>query len=174
MKISKKTLKIIFIIFMIGILTSGISVYATYRYLAKDVSYVKSNGEELNVEEALNELYSKNTTDIEYKIFASNVINTSSAGIFYTTTISIPKGKTRIYMYSSAKSTYNINSNPIIKSTIIKENSVKVYDATISGVIHGPSFINIIETNGDEGDITIQYSAGGRGSHFVGGIVFYK
>lgn len=174
MKIGKKTLNKIFIICITAILASGISVYATYNYLAKDVSYIKSNGEELSVEEALNELYSKNTSDVEYKIFESNVVETSSSGIFYTTTISIPKGKTRIYIYSYAKSTYNINSNPIISSTIIKENSLKVYDASISGVIHAPTFINIIETNGEEGNITIKYSVGGRGKHLAGGIVFYK
>ena len=49
MKIGKKTLNKIFIICITAILTSGISVYATYNYLAKDVSYIKSNGEELSV-----------------------------------------------------------------------------------------------------------------------------
>lgn len=41
------------------IIVSSISVYATYNYFAKDISYRKADGTELNVEQALNELYAK-------------------------------------------------------------------------------------------------------------------
>ena len=39
------------------IIVGSISVYATYNYLAGDICYIKSDGTEVNVESALNELY---------------------------------------------------------------------------------------------------------------------
>ncbi len=45
------------------VLTACISVYATYYYFAKDVSYIKLDGTEISVQEALNELYGK-----QYKV----------------------------------------------------------------------------------------------------------
>lgn len=173
MKIYKNTLKIIFITCIAVILVSGISVYATYKYLAKDVSYVKSNGEELNVEEALNELYSKNKGEIEYYTFCSDVISTSG-GTFYTKVLSIPEGKTKVYIYSSASSTYYV-TNPTINSTIIdKCNTSNLKKYSIPGCIDSADFISIIETNGKAGNITISYGCGGTGKHFAEGILFYK
>lgn len=73
MKVSKNTLKIIFIVFVMGILVSGMSVYATYNYLAKDVKYTKPDGTETDVEKSLNELYQKiNTKKLTYDIVYSN------------------------------------------------------------------------------------------------------
>lgn len=174
MKIGKKTLNIIFIICITVILASGISVYATYNYLAKDVSYVKSNGEELSVEEALNELYSKNKGEIDYYTFCSDVINTSSGGTFYRKELSIPEGKTKVYIYSSASSTYYVTT-PTINSTIIDKcdtSNLKKY--SIPGCIDSADFLSIIETNGKAGNITISYGCGGTGKHFAEGILFYK
>ena len=60
MKFLKKNIKFI-AIFVIGmIITSTVSVYAAYSYLAQDVSYTKSDGTEISVKEALDQLYAKN------------------------------------------------------------------------------------------------------------------
>ena len=52
-----KKLKVVLIVLITSIFVGGISIYATYNYLASDVKYTKKSGEEINVEEALNELY---------------------------------------------------------------------------------------------------------------------
>ena len=64
MKFIKNNLKVI-IGFIIGvILASGITVYA-YSYAAKDISYTKPGTEtEINVEQALNDLYGKSNIGI--------------------------------------------------------------------------------------------------------------
>lgn len=56
MKFLKRNMKII-IGFILGVfLASSMTVYA-YSFLAKDVKYTKKDGNEINVETALNELY---------------------------------------------------------------------------------------------------------------------
>lgn len=64
MKFIKKNIKLIIGILIGILLVSGISVYATYKYFATDVSYTK-DGIKINVEKALNELYTnkKETTE---------------------------------------------------------------------------------------------------------------
>ena len=52
-----KKLRIIVIVLIGILLVGGISAYATYTYLAKDVEYTKANGTKVSVENALNELY---------------------------------------------------------------------------------------------------------------------
>lgn len=59
----KNKLKIILSMVIIVVLVGGLSVYATYNYLATNVSYTKSNGETISVEDALNELYNKNKSE---------------------------------------------------------------------------------------------------------------
>ena len=73
-----KNLKLVIAIMMIIILTACISVYATYQYLARDVSYTKLDGTEISVQEALNELYGKQykVECIDYR--TENLINPHS------------------------------------------------------------------------------------------------
>ena len=60
MKFLKKNIRFI-AIFVIGmIITSTVSVYAAYSYLAQDVSYTKSDGTEISVKEALDQKKEKN------------------------------------------------------------------------------------------------------------------
>lgn len=54
-----KNMKLIICMVIIILLTTCISVYATYKYFAKDVSYTKLDGTEISVQDALNELYGK-------------------------------------------------------------------------------------------------------------------
>lgn len=169
-----KCIMIIITIFLIVTFASGISIYATYKYLSKDVSYLKADGKEISVEDALNELYNISNANIEYITFDSNGHIRTPSGTFYTKTISIPKGKKMVYIYSSVSSTYSCN-NPTINSNIINmQNTRLIKDITISGQIANLSFLTTIETNGENGDITINYNCGGTGTHFVQAIVFYK
>ena len=57
MKFLKKHIKIILIFVVSMLIVSMVSVYATYSYLAQDVSYTKSDGTEVSVKDALDELY---------------------------------------------------------------------------------------------------------------------
>lgn len=66
MKFIKNNIKILIIIIITAILFSGLSIYATYTYLAKDIIYIpdNSNFKVNNVEDALNELYESVKTNI--------------------------------------------------------------------------------------------------------------
>lgn len=57
-KNNMKKWKLIIIIIVEMILASSLSVYATYNYLASNVSYTKTDGTKINLETALNDLYS--------------------------------------------------------------------------------------------------------------------
>ncbi len=57
----KKKFKIILILLLNSIIVGVCSVYATYNYMAKDINYTLSNGNTISVEDALNELYKKDT-----------------------------------------------------------------------------------------------------------------
>lgn len=54
----KNKFKVILAILISIIFASGLSIYATYNYLASDVSYTR-DGETISVETALNELYER-------------------------------------------------------------------------------------------------------------------
>lgn len=56
---TKKKFKIVLILIIGIIIGSCISVYATYNYFASDVRYKRTDGTEISVEQALNELYRK-------------------------------------------------------------------------------------------------------------------
>ena len=66
MKFLKKHIKIILIFVVSTLIVSMVSVYATYSYLAQDVSYKKSDGTEISVKDALDELH-KTTEGITYE-----------------------------------------------------------------------------------------------------------
>ena len=59
----KKNLKVIIIFIVSMIITSMVSVYAAYNYLATDVSYTKPDGTGTSVKAALDELYKKATIE---------------------------------------------------------------------------------------------------------------
>lgn len=63
MEFIKKNIKTIISIIVTAIIFTGFSAYATTAYLAKDVSYIKNDGTQINVEDALNELYNNYTSN---------------------------------------------------------------------------------------------------------------
>lgn len=75
----RKNLKLIIVIAVIVILGSSLSVFA-YSYLAKDIKYTKKDGKTIDVESALDELYSK-SSDIDSEYNYSRV-SVSSSGSF--------------------------------------------------------------------------------------------
>lgn len=60
MKFIKNNMKFFVINIVIVALFSSFSIYATYTYYSKDISYKKSDGTIVSVESALNELYQSN------------------------------------------------------------------------------------------------------------------
>lgn len=48
----KNKIKIILILIITIIITSSITAYATYNYLAKDIKYTKADGTEINLEKS--------------------------------------------------------------------------------------------------------------------------
>lgn len=79
----KNRIKMIIIVIIGIIIVSSISVYATYNYLAGDICYIKSDGTEVNVESALNELY-EGVNHVEFYIntFRGNGSNSSGVSIY--------------------------------------------------------------------------------------------
>ena len=62
----KNKIKIILILIITIIITSSITAYATYNYLAKDIKYTKADGTEIDLEKSLNELYSFYNKELKY------------------------------------------------------------------------------------------------------------
>ena len=54
-----KTILIVLIVILIGVLCFNVGVYAAYALAATDVSYTKPNGTQTSVKEALDEVYAK-------------------------------------------------------------------------------------------------------------------
>lgn len=113
MKRLKNKFLIILVIVIIVILISGFSVYATYKYLASDVNYTKTNGETVSVESALNDLYEKNN-----KVILS-INQTVTLTTDYTST-TIPN------YYDNTVLSYNSENNTY---TFLKDFSGKLYIA---------------------------------------------
>ena len=84
----------IFLIIITTIIVTSISVYAATTYKASDVVYNASNGTSMNVEDALNELYSsKNNqlSSISFDLVADDFISaTSDYGVTSGVDMSIP------------------------------------------------------------------------------------
>ena len=65
-------------------MVSGFSVYSTYNYLAKDIIYTKSNGENISVNDALNELYNlKNNNSDSYSTMGYITASSDQNGGYY-------------------------------------------------------------------------------------------
>ena len=91
-----------FLIVILCIISCGIGVYAAVTYSASDVLYTSSDGTNMNVENALNNLYNK-TKEYEGNFFPFNVnyvynnYNGSTNAITFITTIE--KGNIDIKKY---------------------------------------------------------------------------
>lgn len=83
MKMLKNKLKIILVIVITAILFGGLGVYATYNYLASDVSYTR-DGTTMSVEDALNDLYKTKTKITKLNVTGSG-IEYSNYYYFYIT-----------------------------------------------------------------------------------------
>lgn len=99
----KNKFKIILVIVISIIFASGLSVYATYNYLAKDIKYTKIDGTETNVESSLNELYSLYNNEIKYidRIVASK--KETSNAISISNSKELEKGKYFIIIVRSSR-----------------------------------------------------------------------
>ena len=172
----KNKTKSILLVVLLMIITSSISVYATQLYMAKDISYTKSDGTQTNVESALDELYSNvGNGTIEYQIIKStNVKNTTSAALYDTLKVSIPAGKKKVYIYSVLSSTYGNTKPELVSDIIDSEETIVVDNLTVSSVVSTDAYFNVIETTKKSGDITINYRSAGAGSHYAYAIVFYE
>ncbi len=77
MKFIKKNIKFIVGIIIGMLLVSGVSVYATYKYFANEVSYTK-DGTEISVTDALNELYANKKDVSELNTLRANINQTDA------------------------------------------------------------------------------------------------
>lgn len=80
----KSKIKMTVTILIIIILVSGLSVYATYNYFAKDIWYTKEDGTTISVEKALNELYNNTNSTSMPSIDSIWLANRQSVDYTYT------------------------------------------------------------------------------------------
>lgn len=85
MKFIKKHIKTIISIIVTAIIFTGFSIYATTTYLAKDIGYIKNDGTQINVEEALNELYNNYTSNNSNHIEKGQITKTLPTSWKYET-----------------------------------------------------------------------------------------
>lgn len=118
MKNLGKKFKIVLIVVLIQVILTGVCVYATYKYFAKDIAYTKKDGTEISVEQALNELYQKKSNETIYKFGINNRDN----GI---ETIEIEHDNDNALIFSGQASfEYSINSTDNFENLIaLGENS---------------------------------------------------
>lgn len=112
--------------FLLGVIISGVSVYAATQYLASDVVY-----NDTTVESALDELYNRSINKISLNIFGTPLYNQSMGNIIYNrnTSINLTKGKYIINaLYGVAWSNYE-------PYQAIVEDSAYVTLSSTSGVI---------------------------------------
>ena len=70
----KKNIKWIIALIIVAISFTGAGVFAKAKYFSKDISYKKQDGNEIDLENALNELYSnKSNNAVSGQFQASNV-----------------------------------------------------------------------------------------------------
>ena len=89
MKFIKKNVKQILLLFIVILIVSGISVYATAQIFATQINYTKANGSVITVANALNELYENsanaaNMQMVDHVMFATTYTMEESGVIAVT------------------------------------------------------------------------------------------
>lgn len=200
----KKNIKLVLVVLMLIVISSGVSVYATAQYYATQVQYKDGK----SVANALDELYAnkKETTDTTYEITANNtysldkyykniLVNVESGNTdyetfntdgfiriskldFYSKTISVPAGKTKVIIFSDVSSTWGVAEPTIANSNIITSTNItRLNSGFRSGIIEEGCYLSIIDTNGNAGEITITFNGAGDDGYtynIVNALVLYK
>lgn len=200
----KKNIKLVLVVLMLIVISSGVSVYATAQYYATQVQYKEGK----SVANALDELYAnkKETTDTTYEITANNtysldkyykniLVNVESGNTdyetfntdgfiriskldFYSKTISVPAGKTKVIIFSDVSSTWGVAEPTIANSNIITSTNItRLNSGFRSGKIAEGCYLSIIDTNGNAGEITITFNGAGDDGYtynLVNALVLYK
>ena len=175
-KIIKDNIKIILAVVIAVIITSGISVYATYQYFAKDIGYTKKDGSQVSVEAALNELYVK-SKNISSEVVASQQYtqstNNPTGNIEYTFEKKgyvIVNFGTRSAGGSTGTTTHSIKINDVEKSSnnenlwgylntwtgnVEAGDTIKVYVNDTAGNAAAFAFINFVENMNNKNDLKV-------------------
>lgn len=162
----KNNIKLILAIVITAVITGGVSVYATYTYLASDVEYTKTNGSKISVEAALNELYTK-SKNISSEVVASQQYtqspNNPTVNIEYTFEKSgyvIVNFGTRSAGGSTGTTTHSIKINDVEQSSnnealwaylntwtgnVNAGDTIKVYVNDTAGNAAAFAFVNLVE-----------------------------
>lgn len=116
MNILKNNIKLIILIIILVIISSGISVFATYNYLASDIKYTDNK----SVSDALNELYNQYKNLGSISIYSQDsVANTTTENRLITENLT--KGK-----YLLACNEYNANTPDPGTSVIVSSENEDV------------------------------------------------
>lgn len=112
MKFIKKNVKQILLLFIVILIVSGISVYATAQIFATQINYTKANGSVITVANALNELYenSANAANMQMvdHVMLAATYTMEESGVYYIAVTSYSSsGKNTAKGYTELKTVTN-------------------------------------------------------------------
>lgn len=161
MKFIKNNFKIIIAFILTIILTSSVSIYAAVKYNSNEVLYLASNGRNITVETALDDLYAKNTQTLENLLnridALENGTNTTylnkvyPVGSIYISTSSTNPGTLfggTWQAYGTGRTLVGIDSSQTEFNTAGKTGGEKTHTLTVNEM---PSHSHIIGHRGEAG-----------------------
>lgn len=159
-RVIRNNFKIILAVGLTAIICISGTAFAT-GYFAGDISYKKADGTQINVETALNELYSK---DINKRSLMVNDTNRDE--------YDIPEGVKEIYVFVS-RGTTNIPYTITISGTEILNNELVSNTSRVD--VNMAVYIDIykITLTGNSGKITLSRSGGNAASQAWNSCIVY-
>ena len=114
----------------------------------------------------------------DYETFNTDGFIRISKLDFYSKTISVPAGKTKVIIFSDVSSTWGVAEPTIANSNIITSTNItRLNSGFRSGKIAEGCYLSIIDTNGNAGEITITFNGAGDDGYtynLVNALVLYK
>ena len=174
----KNKIKIILFLIITTIITNGITAYATYNYLAKDITYTKEDGTNVSVQEALNEVYSNKKQNEDKFISSDSKEYRNGTSSTYSSTFDIPNGATKAVIIANGGSMWGAFTNlDVDANNIISKEEYKLSYELIDGHWAGRGVYTIVMLNGESGElntkITINNNSTSKSSATID-IFFYK
>ena len=151
----------VFLFFITAIVFTTVGVAAESVLRASDIAYKDSN-----VEAALNDLYEKSTgSTINYETWVSAPSVNNAAGY-----------QTKVRVYFSVTTSYDLGDARVTGSIV---NNYDIADidnayAFVSGRYVYKFFDITVNTNGQAGDINVEYYISGPGTNSADAIIMYE
>lgn len=161
----KANFKIIITIVITSIICISTTVYASYKYFAKDIGFTpkNENWQVDNLEDAVNDLYENKENNLVCNSYYTKEFVSSDEGNFYSKEIKIPTNVKKVYLNTIISTTYGSYGTSINfdDSLVQKEINTFCANAIICNVIE--DYIVNVE---NQKNIKIDFPVNGSGKHF--------